>query len=206
MIKVPNVRNICPLVIVHPVRHNNTIIDLSNKHVAECKKETHPLNNCREGSGMPTCRIDRFDKCLTMIFNSNAAICKTTSSYHIAPHERVDDNTIIINDATISEGNQKLNLTEHSVSVTLPYLHQVHLRNLHKIDKFNSEARSTSRVWYIMVTILAIVGCILVIYLKCHHKQPNISPVTTNFNMETEVERIVRNIAESHQKIRDESV
>lgn len=39
LVKVPNIITICSLIVVYPVIHNNTILDLSNRYVAECKKK-----------------------------------------------------------------------------------------------------------------------------------------------------------------------
>lgn len=214
------------------------------------KKNTLPLVNCKEGKGKAVCKHDRFDKCLAMIFNGNVAACKTVTSYHISPIERVDDDTLIINDATatIVEKNHsvtvtgtflvqfeedilvndtlykvtgkvssvvpqiskqfQLNVSAHSTQLTLPYLHKVHLRNLEKIRQFDADkVNNNEYAWYAFVLVVATVipAGIIVMRRKCRGKptirRPN-RPM--NFDVENEIERIVRYIAD-HKQIRDES-
>lgn len=52
IIKIPNLEEICPLVKVFPVIHNNVILDLRNNYVSTCKNSSKALQNCVDSTNV----------------------------------------------------------------------------------------------------------------------------------------------------------
>ena len=111
LIKVPNVKEQCPLLKIYPVVHKNVILDLRNNHVSLCKFRNSPLKNCKRSLETTYCQKDESDECLKQIMNNSSATCQTTTAHQVEPIEQVDENTIVINDQAVTINEDGHNVT-----------------------------------------------------------------------------------------------
>lgn len=112
LVKIPKIKEICPLVRIFPVVHENIMLNLNNSHIGMCKSGNKPLHLCKESTGIPFCQEDVRDHCLRQIFNNDTATCGTSTAHHIPPVMQIDENTLLIKDgeAIVNENGQDVNV------------------------------------------------------------------------------------------------
>lgn len=169
LIKIPKIEEICPLVKVSPVVHNNTILNLLHQHISTCESGNQALRNCKEALSLSIWQKYPFDHCLVQIFSNATATCNTTTAHHISPIVQIDENTILINDnnARIIENGSEMatngtfllihsndvhiNGTLYPVTSRKPTMEPqtpsvFNLKNLQKIDQMTDQFEAKKQV------------------------------------------------------------
>jgi len=97
LIEYPKVKVICKKVLIYPVAHNNTVLQLHDNIVAECASEILAVTECATTSYATFCKLATHDTCARGIHSGGSAICRTQPS-HLEPVTLVDEGIIIINE------------------------------------------------------------------------------------------------------------
>ena len=110
------------------------------------------------------------------------------------------------NDASMKPETPKffnLNVSKHSEIITIPFLQQMHLVNLQKIEKFDSAIETQQTYWVITLTFILITIVIFIIARRFNKRVINTTPAIEDFNVNNAVNAILKQIESNMKQIRD---
>jgi len=93
----PKVKLICKKILLFPVAHYHTILQLEVNTVAECDDEIPAVSDCSSTNLATFCKRATHDNCARQLHAGGAAACSSRPS-NLEPHTVVDDGVIIVNE------------------------------------------------------------------------------------------------------------
>jgi len=107
IVQYPRVKRICKKVLLFPVAHYHTMLQIENNIVAECDDGILAVSGCTSTNLATFCKKAPQDTCAKQLHAGGAATCRTRPS-NLEPLTIVDDGVIIINEKltriTIDDG------------------------------------------------------------------------------------------------------
>ncbi|XP_037924348.1 uncharacterized protein LOC119660042 [Hermetia illucens] len=234
LVKIPKIKEICPLVRIFPVVHENIMLNLNNSHIGMCKSGNKPLHLCKESTGIPFCQEDVRDHCLRQIFNNDTATCGTSTAHHIPPVMQIDENTLLIKDGEtiVNENGQDVNVngtclvihsndvfingTLYPTSIKKSWIEpltasifklKVHIQNLEKISQKTEHVNLQQASYLFSGAILLGIFVITATFYYKHRRQQMVNNEQVDeSNMAPRVQFILKQIENNLMQIRDVSV
>jgi len=99
LVEYPKVKSICKKVLIYPVAHNNTVLQIHDNIVAECEDGVLPVTECATTNYATFCKVSTLETCASGLHSGGTALCHTQPS-HLEPLTIVDEGIVIINDQT----------------------------------------------------------------------------------------------------------
>lgn len=99
IIEYPNVKTICKKVMIYPVAHNNTILQVHDNIVAECDDGVLAVTECATTNFATFCKKSAYDTCASGLHSGGSALCHTQPS-HLEPITLLDEGIIVVNEVS----------------------------------------------------------------------------------------------------------